>query len=395
MHNGGMRIAVACALLVGCSFEHGILPGTNGGDGGTTGDGKSTDGKPIDAPCMTYSSLFDTCAYPMGSTLTLTPGQWYYDTDNHRLSLNSQSFAVTTRVVPASAGELDVIFVAGLDVQAGATLRPFNPLFTPVRGLAIVATGPITINGTIDLGSGGAGARSDLQCGPQFGRSGQGNNGGGGGGGGGAFQGAGGSGSNGNLDGTQASGGGIASAIGTRPLSPIGGCDGGRGGGTNQSLGGDGGDGGGALYLASAMSITIGGTGILDAVGQGGYAGGNNGDGGGGGGSGGMILLESKMLGVTGTVVANGGGGGEGNTNGNPGQRGQRSTSRANGGQDGDANGGDGGGGGAGTNLDGESTDDVQNGGGGGGGGGVGYIAIACPNPTLDGVISPVAGTWP
>lgn len=385
-----MRLAaLSCLLLTACGFEHGAIPGI------------------IDAPptikdtplgeggCSSYSSLFDTCATMMGTSgITLTPGMWQYDTDTGRLSLGSSVMTPPNMTVNAAAGPIVIIFVSSFTVQQGATLRLVSPNMH--RPFGIASTGPVQVDGVIDLSAAGAGARTDAQCGTQVGRPGVDNNGGGGGGGGGAFQGAGGHGSQGDADMGPVAGGAGGAGIGTRPASPIGGCDGGRGGNGNNTAGGPAGDGGGALYIASATSIAISGTGVIDAGGRGGFAGGNNGDGGGGGGSGGMIVLESKAVTIAGIVVANGGGGGEGNTNGVAGQNGQRSTQPAAGGAGGDAAGGDGAPGGAGTMLDGVASNDLQNGGGGGGGGGVGFIAIGCPAPVTSGAtISPAFSAWP
>jgi hypothetical protein len=391
MHNGPMRSAmVACVLIAGCSFEHREVPNrpTDGGDP----DGAGSDTVDGDGVCVTYSSLFNTCNTPMGTLgLTLTPGDWIYNTDTHVLSTSGISTMPTSMVIAAAAGPIDIIFVSSFTLQPGATLRGISP--TMHRPFGIASTGAIQIDGVIDVASAGAGARTDTTCGTSTGGEGQDNGGGGGGGGGGGFHGRGGTGSKGNSDGpnTNAGSGGLAIA---RPPSPIGGCDGGRGG-NGTGLGGAGGNGGGAVYLASATSVTIGGT--IDAGGQFGAAGGQNGDAGGGGGAGGMILLESKTVTVAGVLVANGGGGGEGNTNGNPGQSGQRSASRALGGGGGDDNGGDGGDGGATPDIDGATTNDLRMGGGGGGGGAAGFVAIGCPAPAImsSAIISPAFSVWP
>ena len=388
-----MRPAVlACLLVAGCSFQHGIL-----------GAGPGDDAPPIDAPdvdaidgsteCVTYSSLFDTCTSMTGTVdITLTPGQWTYSTDDHMLR-GATPMVLSTMMIAAAAGPLDVAFVHSFTVQAGATLRVEGR--TGDRPFGLAASGPVQIDGIIDLSDNGAGARNDQACGGLVGTSGANGDGGAGGGGGGGFQGKGGAGSRGNADGPKSDGGPGGVAIPARPASPIGGCDGGPGGDADED-GGEAGDGGGAIYIASAISIVLGPTGVIDAGGGGGAAGRANGAGGGGGGSGGMILLESKAVTVSGTLAANGGGGGEGNTTGNPGQNGQRSKQRALGGKDGDANGGNGADGGADTTLDGVATTDLQTGGGGGGGGGAGFIAIGCPSPaTSAGTISPPFAPWP
>jgi hypothetical protein len=386
MHNGGMRSALLVCVLAGCSFEHGEVPRHDSGGPDTPIDMDETG-------CTSYSSLFDTCTTMMGtSSLILTPGSWTYNTDTHVLSNNGNVMTVASMVINAADGPIDIIFVSTFTLQSGATLRGTSPNLH--RPFGIAATGAIVIEGIIDVSAAGSGARTDADCGAATGKPGDDLVGGGGGGGGGAFHGKGGSGSKGNSDGTNSNGGVGGTAIAARPASPIGGCDGGPGG-DGMGNGGEGGDGGGAVYLASGTSISI--SGIIDAGGKFGAAGGQNGDGGGGGGAGGMILLESKTVVVSGIVVANGGGGGEGNTNGNPGESGRRSTQRAKGGADGDANGGDGGEGGAAIENDGSSTTDLQTGGGGGGGGGAGFIALRCPAPTIaaTAVFSPDYAPWP
>ncbi|HEY5944027.1 MAG TPA: hypothetical protein VIV40_00975 [Kofleriaceae bacterium] len=386
-----MRSAgLVCLLLAGCSFDHGI--GWSDLPDGPRADG---DGGGSDTGCTTYSSLFDTCTQTMGSSALTLTGSWTYNTDTHQLTNGSMTTIPPTMVVNAAAGPIDIIFVSSFTLEAGATLRGTSPNMH--RPFGIVSTGAIQIDGVIDVSSAGAGARTDVQCGGSAGAPGSDNNGGGGGGGGGAFRGKGGNGSKGNLDGPNANGGAGGTAIPTRPSSPIGGCDGGAGGGPMGQSGGQGGNGGGAVYLASATSITISATGVVDAGGHFGIPGNANGEAGGGGGSGGMILLESKTVTVNGIVVANGGGGGEGNTTGNPGESGRRSVMPALGGKDGDANGGDGGNGGAALENDGVTTIDLQNGGGGGGGGAAGFIAIACSAPTFaaDAAVSPEFAPWP
>jgi hypothetical protein len=372
-------------LIAGCSFQHGNPPSG-------TGDG-SIDAVDGEVRCS-YSSLFDTCTTMMGTTgLTLTPGDWTYNTDTHVLTFEGNEMPTPpSMVIDAAAGPIDILFVSSFTLQAGATLRPTSPNLH--RAFGVASTGPIEIIGIINGADAGAGARVDADCGASTGKPGDDLATGGGGGGGGAFAGKGGDGSKGNADGTNSNGGAGGTAIAARPMSPIGGCDGGPGGDGSGS-GGEGGDGGGAVYLASATSISI--SGVIDVGGGFGARGGNNADAGGGGGAGGMILIESKLVLVSGVMVANGGGGGEGNTNGVDGESGRRDALRAKGGSLGDANGGDGADGGARGNLDGASTTDLQNGGGGGGGGGAGFVAIACSAPMVAGsaITSPQFAAWP
>src|SRR5512138_3055829 len=113
-------VACLCALTAGCGFEHGMVTGDAPmpGDGPHDGPGKDMAG------CTSFSTLFDTCAAPapMGG-LTLTAGSWTYDTDLHVLRLGSSPVPVTTMVVDAAAGPIDVLFVTTFTVQQGATLR--------------------------------------------------------------------------------------------------------------------------------------------------------------------------------------------------------------------------------------------------------------------------------
>jgi hypothetical protein len=125
---------------------------------------------------------------------------------------------------------------------------------------------------------------------------------------------------------------------------------------TGGDLGGSGG-GGGALQIVSATSITVTGTGVLNAGGGGAV------DYSGGGGAGGAILLEAPVITIAGRVVANGGGGSDPGVFATGGCNASTDTSLTCGG------GGTGGAGGAGTTPNGYPGT-----GGGGGGGGVGRI---------------------
>jgi hypothetical protein len=247
---------------------------------------------------------------------------------------------------------------------------------TGTRPLVVLATGAITMDGTLDVSAGAA--TNPFACvAPVAATGAQ-------GGAGGSFRGRGGSGAG------AVNGLGPASAAATTNLAFRGGCDGGKGGGGN---GGAGGSGGGAMYLIGA-SISISGT--LDANGAGGARGTNASGGGGGGGAGGFIGLDATSVIVAdgGSVIANGGGGGEGATryrNGSSGSTG--GNTRASGGSGGAPHGGDGGDGSFGAALDGDNGDaggscgrDSSSGGGGGGGAGTIYVV---PAQTLGGTISP------
>lgn len=284
--------------------------------------------------------------------------------------------------VPAS---LCVIGRANINVAAGATV-----IVTGDRPLVLVATGTISITGTLEAASrrsttnldqhGLVGAGSDpttgCQQGTQPGIS--------GGGAGGTFVALGGGGGGGN-------GGGAGGAAGTpQAIALRGGCRGqnatGTGGGATTAQGGNG---GGALYLIAA-AINIEGT--LNASGEGGHRGlsGNNSPGGGGG-SGGLIGLDALTISNNGLVFANGGGGGEGSGNGisgNPGADPTSAAPAAGGINGGGGNGGPGGAGGvSGGTTNGGNGSNAPADGGGGGGGGAGVIKVF--RSTLDGQYSP------
>src|SRR5688572_5202566 len=114
---GDMRWAAL--LFVGCSFRPGTL----------TGDAPS----PPDTPggCVTYSSLFDTCTVGVTlptSALTLTAGVWTYNTDDNMLMPPAGSpITLPHADVPGGAGALQVVFVASLTIEPGATLRAGGP----------------------------------------------------------------------------------------------------------------------------------------------------------------------------------------------------------------------------------------------------------------------------
>jgi len=206
---------------------------------------------------------------------------------------------------------------------------PINVRNPPVT---ILATGDVTINGTINLngadaanslpGAGGPGGFAGGQGGlvNQNGKNGGGPGGGrggaprttvhygGGSGGGGGYSMAGGIG--GTSDGSAPGGSGGIVYGNERIFPAIGGSGGGGGGGTKQFAGGDGGGGGGSLLIASSGTLTINGAiianGGIGLGGESGYAGG------GGGGSGGSIRLLANMIAGNGILSAVGGAGGAG-----------------------------------------------------------------------------------
>ncbi len=209
---------------------------------------------------------------------------------------------------------------------------PINVRNPPVT---ILATGDVTINGTINLnggdasnsvpGAGGPGGFDGAQGGLAY-QSGK-NGGGPGGGRGGAartnasFGGGNGGGAGyflaGGTGGTtevSAPGGSGGIVYGNEKIFPaIGGSGGGGGGGTTLYGSGDGGGGGGSLVVASSGAIAINGIIVADGgKGSSPVVGCANCGGGGGGGSGGSIRLLANTISGNGTLSAVGGTGGRG-----------------------------------------------------------------------------------
>ena len=338
--------------------------------------------------CVTFSTQLDTCIVSFGGAITID-GISTYNTTTGVLTTPTGSVMPPHLVVNGPAGPIDVLLVTAFSLPAGTNLRA-----TGSRPFGVVASGAITIEGTIDITTLGAGTLSETACGTRHGRTGSGDTGGGAGGGGGGFQGAGAKGGNGDADGGQSTGGGPGTST-ERPLGPIGGCSGGFGG-AGVNLGGDGGAGGGAILLASGTKITV--SGAINAGGEKGRGGMVGAGGGGGGGSGGMIVLEAAIVTVSGTLAANGGGGGEGGdatTAGNDGETGLASSTAAAGGADATTTGANGASGSSGAQLFGNTPIQILANGGGGGGGGAGYIAIGSPTLSVTGVTSPPVQAWP
>lgn len=201
-----------------------------------------------------------------------------------------------------------------------------NSQNTPVT---ILATGDVTIDGTVDVngangnylipGAGGPGGFDGGQGGVayQVGKRGEGpgggsgggprtnSNSGGGGGDGGSFGSSGGEGSYNYVTNIGSPG----STYGNERILPlIGGSGGGGGGGTTVYVGGAGGGGGGAILIASSGVLTI--NGIITANGGAGAKGENNGyAGGGAGASGGSIRLIANTISGNGSISAAGGSG--------------------------------------------------------------------------------------
>lgn len=212
------------------------------------------------------------------------------------------------------------------NIPSGVTITfKKNSQNTPVT---ILATGDVTIAGTISVngssataiypGTGGPGGFNGGLGGPQSKEGGKGLGTGGGlygkytgsygyyfGGGGGGFGSGGG-----NAQDYGSSGGQVYSN--DRIIPFIGGSGGGGGGGSSSYIGGGGGGGGGAILIASSGTVNITGT-ITANGGTGSTTGGNSAPyaGSGGGGSGGGIKIVANKITGNGSISANGGGGGQ------------------------------------------------------------------------------------
>ena len=365
-------------VLAGCQYVPGI--GTPDHDGGAQPDG----------PCVSYSTVIDSCTLTFGAPLTLS-GQLTFNTNTGDLFQDATPIEVETATLITAAGEIKAILAARVELTTDTKLRAEGS-----RGFAILASESIQLfNGAvIDVAVNGAGART--AC-PEPSTVGTDRDGGAGGGGGGGLGGAGGTGGAGDQDSTTPAPGGSGGFAPALPDGIVGGCPGSDGGNDNNDPGGRGGVAGGAVFLAAGQRIEVAAGAGIDAAGEGGIGGSQhgvfNGDaGGGGGGSGGMIVLEAPMVVSVGTFAANGGGGGEGsgNTNGGrDGARGPFGITRANGGSGGSSTGSNGGTGGAKPDRAGASVTTPLAGGGGGGGGGAGVIRILAPAGGVNASISP------
>lgn len=379
---------VVIALLAGCSFEPGKLPGTldSGGsvpDAGTLDDAAPD---PEDAPAPCTPGYLDVCGQPAPSMTIDIAGEDTIDTDTDPRCIALQQ---------ASGGEVCLVYASSVAIRATGKL-----IATGSRPLAIVSTSTLEVHGVIDVSSRRVGQRgpaaSDASC--TFSRTPDNDLGGAGGGAGGSFGGMGGDGGTGDTDtslgfdgpGTSGLAGPVATFTHLR-----GGCRGQTGGHESASggQGGAGGHSGGALYLYAAQRISI--AGAILASGAGG-SGGQVQAGGGGGGSGGLVVIETAQLSIDGQISANGGGGGEGGArvgstpvSGQPGSDGGLGTTPAPGGRGNDDRFGAGGTGGTGTMAAGAGGNSI--GAGGGGGGGVGIIKLIAPaaSTQISGTISP------
>lgn len=320
---------------------------------------------PPDARACFGAGLLDIClATPPSAPLQIAS----------TTTIDTQSSPMCVAYTGTNPGAYCVITGTSVSIAAGATLRA-----TGGKPLVILSTGTATIDGTVDVGAGGAGANPSVcVAGGTPGAS--------EGGPGGSFSGVGGSG------GGKVTGLGPAGAAAVTTPAVRGGC---RGGNGNGATPGTGGAGGGAVYVIAASTLTIDGT--IDAAGAPGTGAAVAG-GGGGGGAGGFIGLDAPTVTIAaaGSVFANGGGGGEGATPHSGGLDGARSASptvAGSGGGDNAPHGGDGGAGSVGGSragtpgsAGGSCGQNASAGGGGGGGAGMIYVF---PVQTLGGQVSP------
>jgi hypothetical protein len=212
--------------------------------------------------------------------------------------------SVTITQNDASGTPADLYVLNSLTIDPSATLALMGP-----RPVILAVRGAVTIHGLLHVGGVGWGtAGGALRPGPG-GFSGVANRGPGAGystspaypnslGGGASYCGAGGKGAT--SQPPNAPGG---MTYGNPELSPL---IGGSAGGQQNPNDGQEGPGGGAIQIASGISVEVGAQGAINA-------GGGGGNSGGGGGSGGSILLEAPQVRILGSLAANGGGGGSNN----------------------------------------------------------------------------------
>ena len=355
---------LACSAQGLCTAPDGTCPFA-GVDAGIDAGDDAPDGPmlPVDVPDTNcYGAVFQVClGHAPTGTVTITEG------------IDTATDPRCDRVQTLSTPPMTVCAIAGATVDVSGTVRATGPY-----PLVVVATAAITINGTVDVAHGGAGA-GNVTCNPgilptsaQPGVE--------GGGAGGSFGGIGGAGGTATSNGM---GGEPAGPVAV-PHYPRAGCDGQAGALTSGSSGTvPFGRGGGVFYAISQTAISITSAGMIDASGGGSQAmwacaGSSSRAGGGGGGSGGLIGLESPSIAILGTVMANGGGGATGTDPVGCGVAAGRDPSNYNepalGGADATQIALDGGSGGY-LDVDaqpGESSNSNQA--GGGGGGGVGYV---------------------
>ncbi|MEZ4254574.1 MAG: hypothetical protein R3A78_02520 [Polyangiales bacterium] len=343
-----LALGLGCVLVAGCFDADGRSPSGGESDGGADGSDGASDGNAGGAcgsggttQCIrpSYVNAVELAAAG-GPALHLVAGAdatWNVDTGE--LNDNGATTQLDGTVESQEEGvpERIVFHVGSLAIDEGATLR-----VTGSRAVVLLATGDITIDGTLDIsadrdkgGPGGATSATNTATGslwPTSGRPGQvvikkgpvvdttf------------AFGGAGG-GSNGNKGGD--GGNATAAQANTQTAEANGGAPGDAAAWTASLVGGGaggvgtcdgsfvrGGGGGGALVLTSQTRIVIGAAGHIRAAGAGGRtaastASCNAGGGGsaGGGGAGGTVVLEAREVHIAGGLYANGGGGGGGDT---------------------------------------------------------------------------------
>jgi hypothetical protein len=306
------RFVIPLLALVGCKEQNPDFCPANPGDprcGGTADggiDGKTPDAEIDAGPDCFGTGAFEVC--PMGDatgTKTLTGT---LDTTNSNLCASTQYWKMT--------GQTPSCFV----IAANVTIQ--NVSVTGTRPLVVIAGNELTVTGHLDAASHiattapieGPGAVNSGTCG-SYGMIGNGSPAGGGAGA--SFHIEGGSAGNGGKGGvTNLGGTAYAPFLATPPGTLRGGCLGQPGGQGQGGTGAGGGYGGGAVYLVSSGTMTLGASAIINASGAGGGVAGKN-AGGGGGGSGGMIILHANDYAITNgaIVVANGGSGSTGGHN--------------------------------------------------------------------------------
>jgi hypothetical protein len=284
-------------LLAACKFSTSLTPG----------DGDNTGGEPlIDAPPDSPPDAFDEKCFGSGAfylCLSAVP--------TGSVSLDGQTILTTpcnnnTELVSMLGGvPVCVIAANQISLAGGQTAGIVGN-----KPLVLVAVTSILINGVLDVSSvrGNTGPNANPAVCNNTGINGAMNIAGGGGGAGGSFGSIGGAGGTGG-----GGGGGMPTAPVAKPVTVLrGGCAGGTGATGTAGTAAIGGPGGGAVYLVSRGTLTIGGT--INASGGGGEGAPDNKIGGGGGGSGGMIVLDamSLVINANARIVANGAGGAAG-----------------------------------------------------------------------------------
>jgi len=394
------------ALLVvllgtfGCSFDASYDGSDSGGsanDGGAQADAYKTTPS---SDCPTWNpEHFDSCDFANEAPTLSIATKRVFDTSTGKFD-NGDPLPGVVIDQPGGPSVFAVRLLAMNITDTGALVVEGQ------RPLVILATGAITIDGALSVGSGALGTpftsqtrvtigpgANDSACGASAGAVGTNGQNGPGGGGGGGFGGEGGAGGLGDDNGDDNPGG--PGGLAHMPAVVRGGCPGGNGG-IGYAEAPAGGASGGALELISATSVTV--TGTIYAGGAGGKGGlmGNR-SGGAGGGSGGYVGLDAPTVSVSGVIAANGGGGGEGsdlngNANGDDGSDGTLSDSPASGGGGNLSNGGDGGNGQTESSV--AQNGSGGNAGAGGGGGSVGHVLVWSQTYAPSGGLTTPSATW-